>query len=117
MFLNRASGQYSKFERVLLQYITLVAPIIRALWSLEAAHANASDVFIFWLAIIATLNDLFSKGPSTTGIPVSLTREVTLIINKRYHKFFTNDVYFVAFALDPRKLLMKPRLSLAIDFH
>jgi hypothetical protein len=117
MFLNRASGQYSKFERVLLQYITLVAPIIRALWSLEAAHANASDVFIFWLAIIATLNDLFSKGPSTTGIPVSLTREVTLIINKRYHKFFTNDVYFVAFALDPHKLLMKPHLSLAIDFH
>ena len=30
-------------------------------WSLKAAHANASDVFVFWLAIAATLNDLFSK--------------------------------------------------------
>jgi len=104
MFMNRASGKYSKFEQSILQYITIVAPIIRALWSLEAAHANASDVFIFWLAIIATLNDLFSKGPNVTGVPVSLAREVTAIINKQYHEFFTNEVYFVAFTLDPRKL-------------
>ncbi|KAG2079898.1 ribonuclease H-like domain-containing protein [Suillus cothurnatus] len=102
MFMNRASGKYSKFEQSILQYITIVAPIIRALWSLEAAHANASDVFIFWLAIIATLNDLFSKGPNVTGVPVSLACEVTAIINKQYHEFFTNEVYFVAFTLDPR---------------
>ncbi|KAG2086372.1 ribonuclease H-like domain-containing protein [Suillus cothurnatus] len=104
MFMNRASGKYSKFEQSILQYITIVAPIIHALWSLEAAHANASDVFIFWLAIIATLNDLFSKGPNVTGVPVSLACEVTAIINKRYHEFFTNEVYFVAFTLDPHKL-------------
>ncbi|KAG2116350.1 hypothetical protein BD769DRAFT_1778182 [Suillus cothurnatus] len=91
-----------KFEQSILQYITIVAPIIRALWSLEAAYANASDVFIFWLAIIATLNDLFSKGPNMTGVPVSLACEVTAIINKWYHEFFTNEVYFVAFTLDPR---------------
>jgi hypothetical protein len=103
MFMNRASGKYNEFEQVLLQYITIVAPIIRSLWSLEAAHANASDVYIFWLAIAATLNDLFSKGTNVTGIPVSLAREVTAIFNKRYKEFFTNDVYFTAFALDPRK--------------
>ena len=101
MFINRASGKYSEFKQILLQYITIVAPIIRSLWSLEAAHANASDVFIFWLAIAATLNDLFSKGPDITGIPASLAREVMAIINKRYQEFFTNDIYFVAFTLDP----------------
>jgi hypothetical protein len=62
-----------------------------------------SDVFIFWLTIIATLNDLFLKGPKVAGIPVTLAREVMAIINKRYREFFTNEVYFVAFALDPRK--------------
>ncbi|KAG1891136.1 ribonuclease H-like domain-containing protein [Suillus subluteus] len=105
MFMNRASGKYGEFEQSILQYITIVAPIIRSLWSLEAAHANTSDVFIFWLAIIATLNDLFSKGPN-----------VTAIINKRYCEFFTNEVYFVAFALDPRysksEFLKKPTVNM-----
>ncbi|KAG2070290.1 hypothetical protein BDR04DRAFT_1118473 [Suillus decipiens] len=87
--------KYNEFEQSLLQYITIVAPIIQSLWSLEAAHANASNIFIFWLAIIAMLNDLFSKGPDVTGIPVSLSHEVMAIINKQYF-------YFVAFALDPR---------------
>jgi hypothetical protein len=70
---------------------------------LEAAHANASDVFIFWLAIAATLNDLFAKGSEKTGIARSLAYEVTAIFNKRYKEFFTNDIYFSAFALDPRQ--------------
>jgi hypothetical protein len=41
--------------------MNIVAPLIRSLWSLEAAHANASDVFVFWLAAGATLNDLFER--------------------------------------------------------
>ena len=101
--MNRASPTYSKFEHILLQYINIVAPIIRSLWSLEAAHANASDVFVFWLAIAATLKDLFSKGSENTGIANSLAREITAIFNKRYNEFFTNEVYFVAFALHPRE--------------
>jgi hypothetical protein len=103
MFMNRASGKYSIFEQTLLQYINIIAPIIRSLWSLEAAHANASDVFVFWLAAAATLNDLFSKGPNVTGITLALANGVTGIFNKRYREFFTNDVYFIAFAfkLDP----------------
>ncbi|KAF8146939.1 hypothetical protein K438DRAFT_490771 [Mycena galopus ATCC 62051] len=49
MFLSRPALQ--AFE---LTYIHIVARLIRALWSLEAAHANASDVFVFWLAIAVT---------------------------------------------------------------
>jgi hypothetical protein len=103
MFMNRASEKYGEFERGLLIYITIVAPIIRSLWSLEAAHANASDVFIFWLAIAAALQDLFKKGPNATGISVTLSRQITAIFNKRYNEFFKNEVYFTAFALDPRE--------------
>lgn len=87
----------------MLQYINIVAPIIRSLWSLEAANANASDVFVFWLASAATLKDLFSRGPSKTGITTVLANQVTAIFNKRYKEFFTNEVYFTAFALDPRQ--------------
>jgi|SRR5882762_703230 len=102
MFTNRATGKYNGFEQNVLQYVTIVAPLIRSLWSLEAGHANAADVFVFWLAAAATLKDLFSKGPDVTGIPISLAGAVTAIYNKRYKEFFTNEVYFVTFALDPR---------------
>ncbi|RDB28214.1 hypothetical protein Hypma_001371 [Hypsizygus marmoreus] len=102
MFINRASGKYNDFEASMLRYNTIVGPFIRSLWSLEAAHANASDVMVFWVAIAATLNDLFKQGPAVTGIPLSLANNVTAIFNKRYAEFFTNDVYFTAFALDPR---------------
>lgn len=103
MFTNRASGKYGEFEQSILQYINIVAPIIRSLWSLEAAHANAADVFVFWLACAATLRDLFLKGPDITGIPRSLAEAVTAVFNKRYKEFFANEVYFTAFALDPRE--------------
>jgi hypothetical protein len=86
-----------------VQYITIVAPFVRSLWSLEAAHANASDVFVFWLAIPATLTDLFSKGTAVTEIKNSLADGMTAIYNKRYKEFFTNEFYFVGFVLDPRK--------------
>ena len=86
--------------------MNIVAPLIRSLWSLEAAHANASDVFVFWLAAGATLNDLFSKDVDETGIPRELANQVTEIYNARYKEFFQNDLYFIAFLLDPRKHLL-----------
>lgn len=102
LLTNRLASTYHEFERSELQYILIVNPYIRALWSLEAAHANPSDVFVFWAAIAATLTDLFSK-PEATGIPNDLANKVIKIHNRRYHEFFENEVYFVTFCLDPRK--------------
>lgn len=98
LFANKFNWKYNDFSEDLLRYSTIVAPLIRSLWSLEAAHANAADVFIFWLAM---LKDLFDQDVDKTGIPQSLANEVTEIYNKRYEEFFKNDIYFVAFLLDP----------------
>jgi hypothetical protein len=87
----------------MLSYITVVGPLIRSLWSLEASNANASDVFIFWLAIAGTLKHLFDQPMSITGIKPQLARKVTDIFNNRYKEFFHTDLYFVTFCLDPRK--------------
>ena len=103
MLANCGSNKFSDFETHLLWYMNIVAPLIRSLWSLEAAHANASDVFVFWLAAGATLNDLFKKDINETGIPRDLANQVTEIYNSRYKEFFHNDLYFIAFLLDPRK--------------
>ncbi|KAJ7608836.1 ribonuclease H-like domain-containing protein [Mycena polygramma] len=99
-FVNRKA--FHEFEIGLLQYTNIVGPFIRSLWSLEAAHANASDVFVFWLAIAANLRYLFSKGEDTTTITSTLANKITHIYNERYAEFFKNQIYFTAFALDPR---------------
>ncbi|EPS96167.1 hypothetical protein FOMPIDRAFT_1095199, partial [Fomitopsis schrenkii] len=91
-----------KLELGLLQYTTIGEPICRSLWSLEASDANASDVFVFFTAIGASLKELFAKDQDETGIPVALANKVVNIFNDRYDEFFFHsEIYFVAFALDP----------------
>ncbi|EIN08230.1 hypothetical protein PUNSTDRAFT_134619 [Punctularia strigosozonata HHB-11173 SS5] len=84
------------------RYILIIAPFIRSLWSLEAACATPSNVFIFWNAIGASLHELFSGHVDETGIPESLAQEVTAIFNRRWKEFFSNGIYFAAALLDPR---------------
>jgi hypothetical protein len=97
--------RYLRFQLQLVQYIAIVGPLARSLWSLEASQANAADVFIFWLAIASNLKDIFSKSSDTTGISQTLARQVTAIINRRYKAMIDespSDIYFTAFFLDPR---------------
>jgi len=103
MFANHGSNKYGDFKRHLIWYMNIVAPLIRSLWSLEAAHANASDVFVFWIAAAAMLNDLFNKDVNVIGIPRALANQVTEVDNAQYREFFQNNLYFVAFLLDPRE--------------
>lgn len=102
---NRASLEYGRLELGLLQYVSIVQPFVRSLWALESSHATASDVYVFWLAIGASLNELFSKDSAETGIPTTLSEEVKAIYNERFDEFFQNDIYCTAFALDKREFL------------
>ncbi|KAF6756151.1 hypothetical protein DFP72DRAFT_759510, partial [Ephemerocybe angulata] len=79
-------------------YITVVEPFIRSLWSLEAANANASDVFVFWCAVGATLN---ARIHEPELVRREVANQVVAIFNKRYSAFFSNEFYFVAFMMDP----------------
>lgn len=94
------------FEIEMYQYISIVAPLARSLWSLESATANASDVYIFWLAIAATLKDLFITSRDKLSLEEELISSITKIINRRWRAFIDcspTDIYFTAFYLDPRK--------------
>jgi len=97
--------RFLQFQLQLVQYIAIVGPLARSLWSLEASQANASDVFVFWLAVASNLKDIFSKSSDATGISQTLSRRVTAIINRRYKEMIDespSDIYFTAFFLDPR---------------
>lgn len=56
------SEDYRRLELSLLQYIAIVQPLVCSLWALESSQANASDVYIFALAIGASLRELFDLG-------------------------------------------------------
>ncbi|KAJ3753918.1 ribonuclease H-like domain-containing protein [Lentinula raphanica] len=114
---HHSDSDLEKFRQSLHAYTTIIDPVIRALWSLEAADANASDVFVFWLAIAGYLDEMMKRPEGATGIPANVTPEVKSIYNTRYNAFFSNDLYFVAFLLDPRyssQDFLKPNLTITI---
>ncbi|KAH9858440.1 ribonuclease H-like domain-containing protein [Lenzites betulinus] len=93
-----------KFEQALTQYTSILAPIARAIKSLEATDATAADVFVFWLGIASTLRDLFARPEEETGISSELAQKITGIVNKRYKEIIDQaptDVYFTTFFLHP----------------
>ncbi|OSC99612.1 hypothetical protein PYCCODRAFT_1372721, partial [Trametes coccinea BRFM310] len=93
-----------KFEQQLTRYTTIMAPIARAIKSLEATDTTAADVYVFWLGVASTLQELFAQPEEESGIPPELARKITGIVNKRYKSIIDEapaDVYFVAFFLDP----------------
>ncbi|KAJ6479671.1 ribonuclease H-like domain-containing protein [Mycena sanguinolenta] len=103
VFGDRYSLQFPTFAKDLLTYQTVVAPMARSLWSLEATTANAADALIFWLAIASVLESFFEKPEEKTGLSSQLAQHVRAIFNARYSEFFGHsDVYFVALCLDPR---------------
>ncbi|KAF7293507.1 DUF659 family protein [Mycena indigotica] len=99
---TQGTGDFLSFKNAMETYIAIIGPMIRSLWSLEAAQARGSDVFVFWHSMAATLKHLLEQPTSTSGINITLARRVTTIFNRRFKEFFQHDFYFTAFCMDPR---------------
>lgn len=72
---------------------------------MESSTANASDVYVFWLAIGASLKDLFVSSRDSLSLDDKLITSIITVINRRWRKFIDEsptDIYFAAFYLDPR---------------
>ncbi|KAG6378169.1 hypothetical protein JVT61DRAFT_13859 [Boletus reticuloceps] len=69
-------------------------------------HSFHSDRRPRWVlssaATVPTLKELFAKGDGSTGIPPSFAYKITAIDNTWWKEFFTNNMYFIPFAFDPR---------------
>ncbi|THV03439.1 hypothetical protein K435DRAFT_914113, partial [Dendrothele bispora CBS 962.96] len=99
-------AQVNDFEITMDQYLTIVGPFARSLWSLESTLANAADVYVFWLAIASTLKDIFASPDMKTRFSIGedLIHSVIRVVNKRYKDFIDDsptDIYFSAFYMDP----------------
>ncbi|ETW77136.1 hypothetical protein HETIRDRAFT_327118 [Heterobasidion irregulare TC 32-1] len=107
LFAYWVSKDYHRLELGLLQYIMIIQPLIRSLWALKSMQANASDVYVFYLAMGAALRELFNLGQQKTGIILELAEEVMGIINECFDTFFEDckDFHVTAFTLDPHLCL------------
>ncbi|KAL0566773.1 hypothetical protein V5O48_015229 [Marasmius crinis-equi] len=103
LYQSKYNSDFHLLKVGLDQYIQVTDLFAQSLWSLESAHANASDVLIFWLSIAATLKDPFERPEQETGISAGVVDEVTNIFNNCYFEFFATGggIYFAAFMLDP----------------
>ena len=91
------------FESELSAFVEVLAPIAKSITCLESTHSTVSDVFIFWLACMATIADIIQDD--RYGMGPAVTEGIRRRMNKRYEQMIEKapcDIYFTGFFLDPR---------------
>jgi hypothetical protein len=89
----------------LKRLIKVLTPFAKAIACLESSQSNPADVYLFWLAILASLKRLFDDD--TAGFSVSEAGQIRAIANARFRELLQegpDDCYISAFYLDPRTL-------------
>ncbi len=92
------------FKLSLTKYLAVAEPFARAIECLESAHSTPSDVFVFWLAIMATLERRFLD--QRVKLPTHTIENIRAIANQRFDELINEgpeDAYLAAFFLDVRE--------------
>ncbi|KAJ7450604.1 ribonuclease H-like domain-containing protein [Mycena latifolia] len=97
-----------KLKRDLTRLGAVLMPFARAIQCLEAKDTTPADVYLYWLAIVAQLNDLITKDDKTgdkSKYATVVKELIRSIANFRFSQLIENEsssnVYFTAFVLDP----------------
>jgi hypothetical protein len=103
----RKRDEVSSFENGLRQLVRILEPLARACKCLESSKATAGDVYHFWLAVLATYEQLMKNNNDVDGLqlPDDVINEIRKIVNARWHELTTGpgkSVYVSTFFLDPR---------------
>ena len=61
------------FESNLDQLLLVIGPIAKSIKCLEASHSTVADVYMFWLAIMASLEDLIKNDKLDLPLEVNLS--------------------------------------------
>ena len=63
-----------KFEMELLQFLTILVLIAKAITCMESTQSNFSDVYIFWLAVTATVHQIVTED--ITGLSSDMLEDI-----------------------------------------
>ena len=74
------------FKNQLQQPVLILQPLACACKCLESSKATAGDVYLFWLAVLATYEKLFNDNDEIDGLQLSddVMEEIHKIINARW---------------------------------
>ncbi|KAG9109345.1 hypothetical protein FRC07_008337, partial [Ceratobasidium sp. 392] len=95
---------YSIFKTKLYQLEKLTEPFARAIKCLESGESNPSDVFIFSLAIMATLRRLIDHNETELSLPADVISKAQTVASARYYNMVLasgREVYIATFFLHP----------------
>ncbi|TFK60107.1 hypothetical protein BDN72DRAFT_883752 [Pluteus cervinus] len=115
VLVNIFSDEYQTLDlsMSLKRLIRLLRPLARAIQCLEAKNTNPSDVYLYWLAIVAQLYDTIEAPQTRPGGSNSqaaqaenqLIEDVRRIVNSRFAQLINREsslnIYIAAFYLDP----------------
>lgn len=111
VFENEGYG--AQFDYRLRMLVMLLAPFARAIKCFESSCLVLSDVFVFWLAITASMKKILEDSADT--FDTRTIEDITEIVNRRYRNLIpcgNENPYVAAFYLDPRyintDILLKP---------
>ncbi|KAJ7237403.1 hypothetical protein C8J57DRAFT_1568538 [Mycena rebaudengoi] len=99
-----------KFKRDLTRLGAVLMPLARAIQCLESKDTTPADVYLYWLAVVAQLNDLICRDNKPAPSKKSKYEEtlkdlIRQIANYRFSQLIEDErasnVYFTAFVLDP----------------
>lgn len=88
----------------LSQFLTVLAQIAKAIMCMESTQSNISDVYVFWLAVTATIHQIIMED--VTGLPSDVTEDICKAVNFRFNQIVNDapdDVYHTGFMMDPHK--------------
>lgn len=109
------------FQRDLKRLGAILMPFARAIQCLEAKDTNPADVYTYWLAIVAHLQDLMMKDDTLkekSKYSIELKEKIRAIANYRFSQLIENErasnVYLTAFVLDPGMISMLSSIEVII---
>lgn len=82
----------------MIKYNSIIAPIVHSIKSLESTQTTPADVYVFWLAIVASIKEYLSKGSVITDISTEDYQNCQYEISS-IHWSLLDDIYFTAFFL------------------
>lgn len=100
----RSASQYIVYDLHLRQLLAVLLPFAKSLKCLESSIIHPGHVYLFWLAAIATVQDIFDRNEETLEIPDDVIRQIVHIIDTRFEAMCEgpeNAVYKTALFLDP----------------
>ncbi|THH07564.1 hypothetical protein EW146_g9281 [Bondarzewia mesenterica] len=72
----KSSHSSFEFENALRQLTTIIAPVAKAIKCLEAIRSTPADVYLYWLAVMATMSDIFKNKNADLELPSMVISEI-----------------------------------------